>query len=179
MSRIGKRAISIPNGLDVSLSGTKLIFKGFGFERELDTYGRVQVVLENNCIVFKVEENQGLKAKAFWGTYRALANNIVVGLTTGFTKQLEINGVGYKASVSGKVLELHLGYSHPINYDIPDGIEISIDKNTLTVKGTDKQQVGQIASEIRSFRPPEPYKGKGIKYADEVILRKAGKTAKK
>ena len=108
-----------------------------------------------------------------------MANNIVVGLSQGFSKTLEINGVGYKAGVSGKVLELALGFSHPVKYDIPEGVEITVDKNTITIKGSDKQQIGQIAAEIREFRPPEPYKGKGIKYSDEVIIRKAGKTAKK
>ena len=100
-------------------------------------------------------------------------------MTDGFSKQLEINGVGYKAAVKGKVLELALGFSHPINYDIPEGVEISVDKNLVTIKGADKQQIGQIAAEIREFRPPEPYKGKGIKYSDERIIRKAGKTSKK
>lgn len=179
MSRIGKQAIIIPKGLDVSLDGTKIIFKNPKIQKELETYNRVEISLADGSLLFGLKESQGLKAKAFWGTYRALANNIVVGLTNGFTKQLEINGVGYKASIKGKVLELSLGYSHPINYTIPDGIEITLDKNILTLKGADKQQIGQIASEIRSFRPPEPYKGKGVKYVDEVIMRKAGKTAKK
>ena len=119
------------------------------------------------------------QSRAFWGTYRALANNIVIGLTQGFAKTLEINGVGYKAAVSGNMLELALGFSHPIKYPIPAGVEMTLDKNQLTIKGSDKQQIGQIAAEIREFRPPEPYKGKGIKYADEIIIRKAGKTAKK
>lgn len=179
MSRIGKQSIAIPKGLDVSLDGTKIIFKNSNIKKELETYDRVQINISNGCLSFGLKETQGLKAKAFWGTYRALANNIVVGLTNGFTKQLEINGVGYKASIKGKILELSLGYSHPINYTIPDGIEITLDKNILTLKGSDKQQIGQVASEIRSFRPPEPYKGKGVKYVDEVIMRKAGKTAKK
>lgn len=179
MSRIGKQAIIIPKGLDVSLVGTKLIFKSAKMQKELETYDRVGINISEGLLSFSLKESQGLKAKAFWGTYRALANNIIVGLTSGFTKQLEINGVGYKAAVKGKILELSLGYSHPINYDIPDGIEITLDKNILTLKGVDKQQIGQVASEIRSFREPEPYKGKGIKYVDEVIMRKAGKTAKK
>lgn len=179
MSRIGKQVINIPKGLDVSLQGTKLIFKNAKMQRELETYDRVEISLKDGNLSFGLKDSENLKAKAFWGTYRALANNIVIGLTSGFTKQLEINGVGYKAMIKGKVLELMLGYSHPINYDIPDGIEMSLEKNILTIKGTDKQQVGQIASEIRAFREPEPYKGKGIKYVDEVILRKAGKTAKK
>lgn len=179
MSRIGKQAITIPKGLDVSLNGTKLIFKNSKTQRELETHDRVEIDLKDGLLSFGLKETQGLKAKAFWGTYRALANNIVIGLTSGFVKQLEINGVGYKAVVKGKVLELSLGYSHPINYDIPDGVEVTLEKNVLTLKGVDKQQIGQIASEIRAFRAPEPYKGKGIKYVDETILRKAGKTAKK
>ena len=108
-----------------------------------------------------------------------MANNIVVGLSQGFSKKLEVNGVGYKVAVNGKKLELALGFSHPVVYDIPQGIEMSVDKNVITIKGSNKQQVGQIAAEIREFRPPEPYKGKGIKYSDEVIIRKAGKTSKK
>ena len=119
------------------------------------------------------------QSRAYWGTYRALANNIVLGLTEGFSRQLEINGVGYRAAMKGKVLELNLGFSHPINFESPKGIEISVDKNVVTIKGDDKQQVGQVAAEIRGFRPPEPYKGKGIKYLEEHIIRKAGKTAKK
>lgn len=103
----------------------------------------------------------------------------MVGLTDGFSKQLEINGVGYKAAMKGKILELTLGYSHLVNYEVPDGIEISVDKNVITIKGTDKQQVGQVAAIIRDFRAPEPYKGKGVKYLEEHIIRKAGKTAKK
>lgn len=179
MSRIGKQVINIPKGLDVSLQGTKIVFKNAKMQKELETHDRVEISIKDGILSFGLKDSQNLQAKAFWGTYRALANNIVIGLTSGFTKQLEINGVGYKATIKGKVLELMLGYSHPINYDIPDGIEMSLDKNIITIKGTDKQQVGQIASEIRAFRAPEPYKGKGVKYMDEVILRKAGKTAKK
>ena len=179
MSRIGKQAINIPKGLNVSLDGTKLIFNNTKIQKELETHDRVEINLTKETLSFGLKESQGLKAKAFWGTYRALANNIVVGLSSGFTKQLEINGVGYKATIKGKILELSLGYSHPIDYKIPDGIEITLEKNILTLKGADKQQIGQVASEIRAFRAPEPYKGKGVKYVDEVIIRKAGKTAKK
>ena len=107
-----------------------------------------------------------------------MANNIVIGLTAGFTRQLEINGVGYKAAAKGKVLELALGFSHPINYELPEGVEVSVDKNIITIKGSDKQVVGQVAAEVRGFRPPEPYKGKGVKYVEERIIRKAGKTSK-
>lgn len=178
MSRVGKRPISIPDSIQVSVDKSKIIFKSAKMTREIETYGRVKIELQDKEIVFSAIDSTP-QSKAFWGTYRALVNNIVIGLTSGFTKILEINGVGYKASVAGKTLELALGFSHPIKYPIPDGIEMSIDKNQLTIKGSDKQQVGQIAAEIRKFRPPEPYKGKGVKYIDEIIIRKAGKTAKK
>ena len=178
MSRVGKKPISIPNTIEVSVQGSKIVFKGNKLQKELDTYGRVQIEYKDNELNFKPIDNQP-QSRAYWGTYRALANNIVIGMTTGFTKVLEVNGVGYKVAVSGKILDLALGFSHPIKYPIPEGIEMSVDKNLITIKGSDKQQVGQIAAEIREFRPPEPYKGKGIKYSDETIIRKAGKTAKK
>jgi large subunit ribosomal protein L6 len=132
---------------------------------------------ENNEIVLE-RVGESKESSAFWGTYRALINNAVVGLDAGFQKSLEINGVGYRAAVKGNVLELQLGYSHPINYDIPEGLDISVEKNLIHVKGADKQAVGQAAAIIRGFRKPEPYKGKGVKYTDEHIVRKAGKTAK-
>lgn len=178
MSRVGKRPISIPSGVSVSVDGSKIVFKNSKLTRELETYGRVGIELSGDLLSF-TPIDQEAQSRAYWGTYRALANNIVVGLSQGFSKTLEINGVGYKANVSGKILELALGFSHPVKYDIPEGIEMSVDKNIITIKGSDKQQIGQIAAEIREFRPPEPYKGKGIKYSDEVIIRKAGKTAKK
>ena len=181
MSRIGKQSITIPKGLEVAVQGSKIIFKSPKSQKELETHNRVNISLKDGVLSFGLKEDssEGLNLNAFWGTYRALANNIVIGLTSGFSKQLEINGVGYKAAVKGKILELSLGFSHPINYKIPDGVEVNIDKNIITLKGNDKQQIGQIASEIRAFRPPEPYKGKGVKYVEETILRKAGKTAKK
>ena len=178
MSRIGKKSISIPDDIEVILDNGRILFKNKKESKELETHNRVHILLKDKQLSFSsLDDSQ--QSRAFWGTYRALANNIVVGLTEGFTKQLEINGVGYKAAVKGKVLELALGFSHPINYDIPEGIEIAVDKNLVIIKGADKQQVGQIAAEIREFRPPEPYKGKGVKYVDERIIRKAGKTSKK
>lgn len=179
MSRIGKKIINIPNGLNVSLEGSKILFSNGKVKKELETYNRVVIDLKDNILSFGLKQDGNAESIAFWGTYRALANNIIVGLSEGFTKQLEINGVGYKAALNGKVLELSLGFSHPINYNIPNDVEINIEKNIITIKGVDKQQIGQIASEIRAFRNPEPYKGKGVKYVDEVIIRKAGKTAKK
>ncbi|WP_297941608.1 50S ribosomal protein L6 [uncultured Campylobacter sp.] len=178
MSRIGKKPISIPSGLEVKIDGSSLKFKKSNNEKELDLKGHVDVKIEDGKIEFS-PKGEDRQSRAYWGTYRALANNIVLGLTEGFSKQLEINGVGYRAAMKGKVLELNLGFSHPINFESPKGIEISVDKNVVTIKGDDKQQVGQVAAEIRGFRPPEPYKGKGIKYLEEHIIRKAGKTAKK
>ena len=178
MSRVGKQPVKIPAGIEVSLDGTTIIAKKGKLEKKLDTYGRVKVKIDNDEVKFeRVGEDK--QSSAYWGTYRALFNNIVIGLDKGFKKSLEINGVGYRAQLNGKVLELQLGYSHPINYEIPEGIDIKVEKNPIHVSGTDKQQVGQVAAIIRSFRPPEPYKGKGVKYVDEVIIRKAGKAAGK
>ncbi len=178
MSRIGKLPISVPTDVKVTLDGTVLTFAKGSTAQTLDTLGNCGVVLEDNILTFSTNSDQRTD-RAFWGTYRALAANIVTGLTTGFEKKLEINGVGYRAAVEGAILKLQLGFSHDINFDIPAGIAIAVEKNVISIKGADKQQVGQVAAVIRSFRPPEPYKGKGVKYTDETILRKAGKTSKK
>jgi large subunit ribosomal protein L6 len=178
MSRIGKQPVKLASGLEAKLEGNKLIIKKGQDSKEIDTKGVVKVIIDGDLIKFEPAEDSKF-AKAMWGTVRALANNAVIGLTKGFEKKLEINGVGYRANLKGNVLELQLGYSHPINYEVPQGITITVEKNIITVKGTDKQKVGQVAAEIRAFRKPEPYKGKGIKYVDEHIIRKAGKTAKK
>lgn len=178
MSRIGKKPIAIIGGLDVKVEETKLIIKKGNVQKELETHGRVGIDVADGAIVFSLK-GEDKQSRAFWGTYRALASNIVTGLTQGFEKKLEINGVGYRAAISGKNLEMQLGFSHPIVYPIPDGIAITVDKNVISIKGDDKQKVGQVAAQIREFRPPEPYKGKGIKYSDEKIIRKAGKTSKK
>jgi len=178
MSRIGKQPVKLASGLEAKLEGNKLIIKKGQDEKVIDTKGVVKVNIEGDTLTFEPTENTKF-AKAMWGTVRALANNAVIGLTQGFEKKLEVNGVGYRAAVKGNTLELQLGYSHPINYEIPKGITITVEKNIITVKGSDKQQVGQVAAEIRAFRKPEPYKGKGVKYVDEHIIRKAGKTAKK
>jgi len=177
MSRIGKQPITIPNGVEVNVENGKIEVKKGKLTEVIDIGDRVNVAIENNTITFS-PKGEDRSSRAFWGTYRALTNNAIIGLTKGFEKKLEINGVGYRAAVKGKTLELQLGYSHPINYEIPDGIEISVEKNIITVKGHSKQQVGQVAAIIRGFRKPEPYKGKGVKYADEIIIKKAGKTAK-
>ncbi len=178
MSRIGKQPVSIPSGVEVKLDGSVITFKKGNVTKELDTKNFVNVAIENNEIVFS-PKGDDRQSRAFWGTFRSLSHNVIVGLTDGYTKQLEINGVGYKAAVKGNILELQLGFSHPINYEFPKNVEIGVEKNIVTIKGDDKQVIGQIAAEIRSFRPPEPYKGKGVKYTDETIIRKAGKTAGK
>jgi large subunit ribosomal protein L6 len=177
MSRIGKQPINIPNGVDVKVENGDIIITKGKLSETINIGDRVDVNIENNVITFS-PKGQDRQSRAFWGTYRALTANAIVGLSEGFKKSLEINGVGYRAAVKGKTLELQLGYSHPINFEIPEGIEITVEKNIITVKGNNKQQVGQVAADIRSFRKPEPYKGKGVKYTDEVIIRKAGKTAK-
>ncbi|MCD6212524.1 MAG: 50S ribosomal protein L6 [Sulfurovum sp.] len=178
MSRIGKRPVTVASGIDVSLDGTTLVAKKGNLEKRLETHGRVEISIDGAEVNFtRVGEEK--QDAAFWGTYRALFNNIIIGLDKGYSKSLEINGVGYRAAVQGKVLNLQLGFSHDINFDIPEGLEVKVEKNIITISGTDKQVVGQAAAEIRAFRPPEPYKGKGVKYTDEVIIRKAGKAASK
>jgi len=178
MSRIGKQPVNIPSDINVTIDGNVITFTKGKNVRTLDTKGNVSFEFKDGVLTFS-PLSQERQHRAFWGTYRALANNIITGLVSGYEKKLEINGVGYRAAVKGKTLELQLGYSHPINFEIPDGIQISVEKNIISVKGIDNQHVGQVASDIRSFRPPEPYKGKGVKYVDERIIRKAGKTAKK
>ncbi len=178
MSRIGKQPVSIPSGIDVNINGSIITFKKGNVTKELDTKDFVNMSLENNEIVFS-PKGETRSDSAFWGTFRSLAQNIVIGLTDGYTKQLEINGVGYKAAVQGNKLVLNLGHSHAINYEFPKDVKIAVEKNIVTISGDDKQVIGQIAAEIRSFRPPEPYKGKGVKYVEEHIIRKAGKTAGK
>ncbi|AKF25791.1 50S ribosomal protein L6 [Sulfurovum lithotrophicum] len=178
MSRIGKRPVTVPSGIEVSLDGTTLVAKKGNLEKRLETHGRVGINIDGSEVTFTRVGDEKQDA-AFWGTYRALFNNIMVGLDKGYSKSLEINGVGYRAAVEGKTLKLQLGFSHDVNFEIPEGLDIKVDKNIITVSGTDKQAVGQAAAEIRAYRPPEPYKGKGVKYTDEVIIRKAGKAAGK
>ncbi len=178
MSRVGKRPVTVASGIDVSLDGTCLVAKKGNLEKRLETHGRVGINIDGSEVTFERKGDEKQDA-AFWGTYRSLFNNIIIGLNEGYTKSLEINGVGYRAAVQGNVLNLQLGFSHPIDYDIPEGLEMKVEKNIITISGSDKQVVGQVAAEIRSFRPPEPYKGKGVKYTDEQIIRKAGKAAGK
>ncbi len=176
MSRVGKNPVAIPSGIEVSVDGVVVVVKKDNEEKRLDTHGRVGIEVKDNEVVFS-RAGEDKQSSAYWGTYRALLANIMEGLEKGFKKSLEINGVGYRAAVNGKTLELQLGFSHPVNFEIPEGLTITVEKNLIHISGTDKQTVGQAAAEIRAFRPPEPYKGKGVKYTDETIIRKAGKTA--
>jgi large subunit ribosomal protein L6 len=178
MSRIGKLPVEFASDIKVASNGNVITFTKGKTTMDLDTKGNVEFSIDGNVLTFKTKSD-AKEHRAFWGTYRALAQNIVTGLTTGYSKQLEINGVGYRAAVKGKVLNLQLGHSHDINFDLVDGLEASVEKNVITLKSHDKQLLGSAAAKIRSFRPPEPYKGKGVKYMEEHIVRKAGKTAKK
>ncbi|MDY0291313.1 MAG: 50S ribosomal protein L6 [Desulfuromonadaceae bacterium] len=179
MSRVGKRPVTIPAGVKVDLTSEMIKVKGPKGSLERNISDQVHVSMEADAITVKSIETARVDT-SMQGLYRTLIANMLEGVTNGFQKVLEINGVGYRGDVKGKMLNLALGYSHPIEFDIPEGIEIEVEKQTkLTVKGIDKDLVGATAAKIRSFRAPEPYKGKGIKYAEERILRKAGKTGKK
>lgn len=178
MSRIGKLPVEFTADISVSTNENVITFAKGKNSVDLDTKGNVAFSVEGNTLTFK-NLSDSREHKAFWGTYRALAANIITGLTTGFVKQLEINGVGYKAAVNGSVLNLQLGFSHDINYELGNGLEATVEKNVITLRSHDKQLLGAAAAKIRSFRPPEPYKGKGVKYMEEFIVRKAGKTSKK
>jgi len=175
MSRIGKKAVSVPTGVTVNVNGSTVSVKGPKGELKEVLNDQVLVKMEQGGV--KVDPiNQTKLARSSWGMSRTLVRNMMVGVTQGYSKSLEINGVGYRAAIQGKVLQLNLGYSHDVNYPIPAGIEIKTPKPTeIVISGINKQQVGQVAAEIRDWRGPEPYKGKGIKYANETIFRKEGK----
>ena len=175
MSRIGKQAVSLPDGVTATVEGSTVTAKG--------PKGELSVVLNDDVLV-KMEDgaiqvdprDQSKRSRSQWGMSRTLVSNIVEGVKEGFEKKLEINGVGYRAAMQGKNLQLALGFSHEVLYEVPEGIQIATPKPTeIVVTGINKQQVGQVAAEIRKYRPPEPYKGKGVKYAEETIFRKEGK----
>lgn len=177
MSRIGKAPIEIPGGVEVKVNGSHVVVKGPKGQLERQIHSSVDVQVEGAQV--KVVPNTETVSN-FWGLSRSLLNNMVTGVSKGFEKSLTLVGVGYRAQVKGKELHLTLGYSHPVVYPIADGLEISVDKNTtVLVKGADKELVGQTAANIRSFRKPEPYHGKGVRYTDERIITKVGKSAKK
>ena len=176
MSRIGKLPIPVPDGVNVSIDGNVVKVKGPKGELETAIPEAIDVSMEDGGITFSRPDEQKT-TRALHGLARALTNNMVVGVTEGFSKALEIQGVGYRAEMKGKKLNLLLGFSHPVEMDVPEGLSVKLDGNTnLTVEGIDKQAVGQFAADIRALRPPEPYKGKGVRYADEYVRRKVGKT---
>ena len=175
MSRVGKNPVAVPAGVEVKVEGMTVSAKGKLGELKLAISDQVETKIEDGK-VWVTPANDSKQARMMWGTTRNLVRNLITGVSQGYTKALEINGVGYRAAVQGKNLQLQLGYSHDVVYPIPADITIKCEKPTsITVSGADKQRVGQVAAEIRAFRRPEPYKGKGIKYADETILRKEGK----
>lgn len=179
MSRIGKQPIKIPAGVTITVGDTDITVAGPKGSLIVPLQENVKVAIEDDSIVVTRIDDEP-KSRAWHGLQRALLNNAVQGVTNGFEKKLEINGVGFRLSSTGSnAIEMALGFSHPVKYQAPEGIELKTDKMIITVSGIDKQKVGQVAAEIRALKKPEPYKGKGIKYVDEVILRKAGKAGKK
>lgn len=175
MSRVGKYPVEIPAGVQVSLVGGQIVTKGKLGELRLDLTDHVDVTAEDGKVTVAPRGNQA-QARMMWGTTRALVASMVQGVSVGYTKALEINGTGFRASVQGKNLVVNLGFSHDVVYSVPEGITITTPRPTaIVVAGMDKRQVGQVASEIRNYRPPEPYKGKGVKYEAETIRRKEGK----
>jgi large subunit ribosomal protein L6 len=175
MSRVGKKPVVVPAGVTAKVDGQTVAVKGGKGELSFVVPDDVAVTMDGSAI--KVDpRSESKRARAMWGMSRAMINNLVTGVSKGFERKLEITGVGYKAAVAGKSLQLSLGYSHDVNYPIPAGVTIVTPKPTeIMIAGIDKRQIGQIAAEIRSLRPPEPYKGKGVKYAGEFIFRKEGK----
>jgi large subunit ribosomal protein L6 len=175
MSRIGNKAVSIPSGVTANVEGQTVKVKGPKGAMQVVLHGDVTVTMDKGAV--KIEPRSETKrARSMWGTSRTMVANLVAGVTKGFEERLEINGVGYRAAVQGKSLNLQLGFSHDVNFAIPEGIAIATPKPTeIVITGIDKQKVGHVAAEIRGYRPPEPYKGKGVKYAGEYIFRKEGK----
>jgi large subunit ribosomal protein L6 len=176
MSRIGKQPVAIPPKVKVEVKGQNVSVEGPKGKLDWELPKRTSLKVVDGKIVVS-RDGEDAQAKALHGLSRALVNNMVKGVTDGFVKKLEIQGVGFKAAVQGKTVNMSLGYSHPIVYTIPDQIKVTVDENTkITVEGPDRQVVGQVAAELRSFYPPEPYKGKGVRYTDERVVRKEGKT---
>jgi large subunit ribosomal protein L6 len=175
MSRVGKKPVSVPSGVTANVQGQTISVKGPKGTLSLIASDRVTVAMDKGSISVDPKD-ESKEARAMWGTVRANLNNIVTGVTKGFERKLEITGVGYRAAVQGKNLQLALGYSHDVVYAIPEGIAVVTPKPTeIVISGIDRKKVGQVAAEIRAYRPPEPYKGKGVKYSDEFIFRKEGK----
>ena len=175
MSRVGNSAIAIPSGVTVSQQDGVVVVKGKNGELSAPLHSEVELVVADDVATVKPRRKTKL-SQSLWGTMRATINNMVVGVGEGFTRKLEINGVGYRAAMQGNKLVLSLGYSHPVEMDVPAGLSVAVENNTqINISGANKQLLGQFASEVRSKRPPEPFKGKGVKYAEEHIVRKEGK----
>ncbi len=175
MSRIGSSAITIPADVTLSNDGGVIVVKGKNGELSTSLHSEVELSVSDNVATLKPARDTR-QAKALWGTMRSNLNNMVVGVTEGFSRKLEIDGVGYRAAMQGNKLVLSLGFSHPVEMEVPVGLKVAVENNTsVTITGADKQLLGQFASEVRAKRPPEPFKGKGVKYADEYIVRKEGK----
>ena len=175
MSRIGGSPITVPDGVSVAIENTQLTAKGSKGELVVELSNDVDVAVDENVVTI-TPKGKDKQSRAIWGTVRSNIHNAVIGVSTGFTRKLEINGVGYRAAMQGNKLSLNLGYSHPVTMDVPAGLTVSVDNNTkIDISGADKQLLGQFAAEVRAKRPPEPFKGKGVKYADEYIVRKEGK----
>ncbi len=175
MSRVANKPVELPSGVEVNLSGSQVSIKGTRGNLTLDLHSDIQVEQEDGALNVKVRrEEQSVMAIA--GTTRALLANMIQGVTAGFERKLELRGVGYRAAVQGNMLKLTLGFSHPVNYQVPEGVTVETPSQTeVLIKGVDKQKVGQVAAEIRAYRPPEPYKGKGVRYADEHVRIKEAK----
>lgn len=178
MSRIGKQKIEIPSGVEVIIKDDNVFVKGPKGELSRKIHPKVEIKIEDNIVVVDVKNKENKEERSLWGTFASHVKNMIVGVTEGFSKSLEINGVGYKVTKQGTDLKVEVGYSHPVIFKMPEGLESTVEKNLIKIEGIDKELVGQTTSEIRSIRKPEPYKGKGIKYVDEIIRRKAGKAAK-
>ena len=179
MSRLGKLPIQLSKEIQIKLDDNFIHVKGPKGELKQMLNSLIKINVSDNEIVVSVSDTDNKKQKAMWGLYRSLINNMVHGVTIGFEKKLEVNGVGYKVSATNDAVKLNVGYSHPVDYKLSEGISASVEGNIITISGINKQLVGETAAQIRKIRKPEPYKGKGIKYIDEVIIRKAGKTAAK
>jgi len=177
MSRIGKKQITIPAGVTITASAGLLTVKGPKGEIVKKLHRLVNVNLADGIASVSVEDEENMTQRALWGTFGSHLKNMITGVTEGYSKKLEVNGVGYKVALKGTNLELSVGLSHPVKFEIPKGIKATVEENVITLEGIDKELVGLTASQVRSIRKPEPYKGKGIKYSDEVIRRKAGKSA--
>ena len=178
MSRIGKLPVKIPAKVEVKIIGQTITVKGPKGELVQTFQPLVKVAQEGDQIIVSIEHPENRQEKSLWGLTRTLINNMIIGVTEGFSKQLEINGVGYKAGLDGQKLTLQVGFSHLVEFALPPGIQATVKGNVITISGVDKQLVGEIAAQIRAIKKPEPYKGKGIRYVDEVVRHKAGKAAK-